>query len=125
MPLCPSRYALLVEPRAPGNGVEAGALFAGQALERTERAFTQAAVDVSDRHVKRFRHDVRGLMRARQIARHDTCETRATQRLCRFARLVVAVRVERNVGMALPAAGCIPVGLPMTDKIELATRHER
>src|SRR5436305_703016 len=81
-----------------------------------------AEVDLSeprldpDLEAVRVADDRGGLLRAPQVARIDRRDRLAGECGCEVGRLAPSELVQRRVGVTLPAAGAIPVGLAVSDE---------
>lgn len=104
--------------------MESIALLAREPFETAERALAQGGVEVGDADPQFGRDDVRGFLRARQIARDDPAQAERSQRVRDRARLRTPRSIERNVGVALPSLGGVPVRFAMADEVEKARGHD-
>ena len=89
-----------------------------------EIPLAQSAV-TDERQARRARHDLGGLPRAQQIARHERFEARRQQPARERARLHAPALRERRVRLPLPAAECVPFALGVPDQPDRRATHAR
>ena len=84
-------------------------------LARADVDLAQVGVD-DDRHAEAGAHDLGRVACAAQVARIDRVDAFGRELLGERLRLLASARVERHVGVTLPAVLGVPVGLAVANE---------
>jgi hypothetical protein len=90
-------------------------LVPGQPLARPDVDLTQVRVE-HDRHAEALAHDLGCVACAAEVARVDGVDALGRELLGERLRLLASARVERHVGVTLPAVLGVPVRLAVANK---------